>query len=101
MKQLGGKIDGSYVVAEDVNFSGMITGGATVTSGVLFELGGMVCGDLTVERGGQAIIRGTVNGTVRNLGGEVTVHGSVGAVRDLSSDCPTNIKAGAMIAGQI
>jgi len=84
-----------------VSFSGMITEGATVKPGVLFELGGMVCGDLTVERGGEAIIRGTVNGTVRNMGGQVAVFGSVGAILDLSSDCWTNVKAGAMIAGRI
>jgi cytoskeletal protein CcmA (bactofilin family) len=93
-------IEGLLSVEEDVSFSGLITGGAMVRSGVVLELHGMVLGDLTVERGGEAIIHGTVRGTVLNEGGWVSIFGTVDSVLDLSAESRTLIDAAALIRGR-
>jgi len=48
-----------------------------VVQGGTLTVVGMLYGDLAVEKGGQAIIRGIVNGNVVNLGGDLKVYGHV------------------------
>lgn len=51
--------------------------GARVKSGGSLLVSGMVNGDVTVELGGLADIRGSVNGAVINNGGTAEIHGAV------------------------
>ena len=100
MKDRNDKIEGPFLIDEDLAFQGMITGAATVRRGVMLELSGMIVGDLDIEAGARAIVRGSVQGTVRNHGGHVEIFGSVGAVVDLSSEAQTVVDAQALIGGQ-
>jgi len=49
MEIIRDKIEGNKTVQSDLRLNGMITGSVTVTSGAVFELGGMVVGDLVIE----------------------------------------------------
>jgi hypothetical protein len=89
MRDRNDKIEGPFLIDENLIFRGMIVGGATVRRGVMLELTGMITGDLDIEVGARAIVRGTVNGTVRNHGGYVEIFGSVGAVVDCSPEAQT------------
>lgn len=100
MQECRDKIEGPFSVEEDLLFGGMITVGATVRAGKLLDLVGMITGDLDVERGARAIIRGMVNGTVRNHGGYVEISGAVDEVVDLSPEAETIVKHGAQIKGR-
>ena len=61
----------------------MIKGDATVASESSLFLYGMVTGDLHVEQGATAIIKGTVSGSVTNRG-RVEIEGRiVGSLSDL------------------
>lgn len=66
----------------------------------MLELTGMITGDLDIEVGARAIVRGTVNGTVCNHGGHVEIFGSVGAVVDRSPEAQTIVDAEALIGGR-
>ena len=99
MRDRNDKIEGPFLVEENLLFRGMVTEGATVRSGVMLDLRGMITGDLDVDSGAQAIIHGTVNGTVRNHGGYVQIFGTVDAVVDLSPDAQTVVEPGALIKG--
>jgi cytoskeletal protein CcmA (bactofilin family) len=100
MRDRNDKIEGPFLIEENLLFRGMITVGATVRSGVMLDLRGTITGDLDVERGARAIINGTVNGTVRNHGGCVELFGTVDAVVDLSPEAQTVVKPGALIKGR-
>ena len=86
--------------------------GAHVRSGGSLDVSGMVTGDVTVERGGYAVIRGQVNGVVVNNGGRVEVHGMAnrvqanggettihGMVQSVSGPGSVRYKAGAIVGG--
>jgi cytoskeletal protein CcmA (bactofilin family) len=77
------KIAGPHRVSEDLLLQGMITGDATVASGVTLDLQGTVTGDLHVEPGARVMLRGTVSGSVVNHG-KVDVEGVIyGKLTDL------------------
>lgn len=97
MRQMHNKMEGPVSVEEDSFVHGIITAGATVRSGVTLHLQGMIIGDLTVERGGKAILHGIVTGTVHNDGGHISIFGVVEDVIDLSTESQTVIHAGALI----
>ena len=86
--------------------------GARVMSGGSFVLSGVSNGDLTVDRGGSAVVSGTVNGSVINNGGTVEIRGTVtrlqanggettvyGIVQAVSGSGTVRYKAGAIVAG--
>ncbi len=58
------KIEGNYVVVEDENFRGMVTGSVTVKGGVKFINHGMICNDVIIEENGFFYNHGMVNGNV-------------------------------------
>ncbi|MBB5278781.1 autotransporter passenger strand-loop-strand repeat protein [Rhizobium rosettiformans] len=91
------QIEGTLTLEQDLDFHGMINGNLTVPSGRILMMHGMINGDLVVDSGGRAHVAGTVNGTVINHGGEVTVEGTVYAVRDLDLTHPTLIAANAVV----
>jgi predicted acyltransferase (DUF342 family) len=100
MQDRNDKIEGPFVIEENLLFRGMITAGATVRAGAVLDLRGMITGNLDVERGARAIIHGTVDGTVRNHGGHVEIFGTVDEVVDLSPEAQTVVKTGALIKGR-
>jgi autotransporter passenger strand-loop-strand repeat protein len=86
--------------------------GARVKSGGSLDVSGMVSGDVTVERGGYAVIRGSVSGTVINNGGTVEIRGMAnrlqansgetkvcGMVQSVGGPGTVHYVAGAMIGG--
>jgi hypothetical protein len=86
--------------------------GARVKSGGSLDVSGMVTGDVTVERGGYAVIRGSVNGRVVNQGGTVEVRGMVnqlqadagettiyGMVQSVNGSGTVRYKTGAIVSG--
>ena len=75
----------------------MVTGGATLRSGVKLILHGTIAGDLTLEPGARAIIHGTVAGRICNEGGRAEIFGFVDAVEDLSPDAVTVIDTAAHV----
>jgi hypothetical protein len=95
LQQQNGKVDGPVSVDRDTDFHGMITVGALVKDNVTFLLHGMITGDLTVEKGGNAVI----HGTVWNYG-YVTIYGAVDAIQNCTPDCHTVIDPKAHIKGR-
>jgi hypothetical protein len=93
--------EGSIRLSEDtvVHAAGTIEHDLTVPANTRLDLHGGVGGDLIVEPGGIAVVRGTVLGTLYNEGGEVEVcpGGAVEAVSD-STDIKTRIAPGALVA---
>ena len=73
-----GKIVGDYVVSQDLNLHGRITGNVVVQDKTRFEVHGLVDKDLSIESGGEAAIYGTVTGNVYNQGGNLSVYGVIG-----------------------
>jgi hypothetical protein len=105
MRDRNDKIEGPFLIDENLIFRGIISGEGTVRRAVMLELTGMkltgmITGDLDIEVGARAIIRGTVNGTIRNHGGYVEIFGSVGAVVDYSPEAQTIVDAQALIGRQ-
>lgn len=83
---MGGTTKGDYRFTAQTNLRGIVTGTATVTTGIRLEVHGTCGGDLVIEEGGSAEIFGNVVGTVRvRPGGRVIVHGSIGALEDPES----------------
>lgn len=72
-----GKIEGDVSISKNFQLDGLITGSATVETGMHFQLQGVVNKDLIVSNGASAQINGTVNGNVINLGGVVRIQGVV------------------------
>jgi len=84
MRAVHEDVEGPFVVEEDLAIYGVITGGATLRSGVKLILHGTIAGDLIIEPRARAIIHGTVAGRVRNEGGHAEIFGLVEAIEDLS-----------------
>lgn len=62
----------------------MATGNVTVMRDCTLHLDGMICGDLVVSPGARAVVRGIVNGGIRNEG-DLELWGMVdGAINDIS-----------------
>lgn len=72
-----GKINGTLEVDNQLALHGMTTDNIVVLSGATLELNGMCGGDLIVEEGGIANVRGTVLGSVLNNGGVIEIYGVV------------------------
>jgi hypothetical protein len=93
--------EGSIRLSEDtvVHAAGTIEHDLTVPANTRLDLHGGVGGDLIVEPGGIAVVRGTVLGTLYNEGGEVEVcpGAAVEAVSD-PTDIKTRIAPGALVA---
>jgi len=101
MHEITNWIDGSVRLSEDtvVSRGGSIENDLTVPANVRIDLYGAVGGDLIVERGGIAVVHGTVLGTLYNEGGEVEIcrAAAVEAVMD-ARDAKTRIAPGALVA---
>jgi len=92
MNTENGKIEGNMDVAKDFQLNGVITGNASVKSGVFFRLNGVVSGSLTIEHGASADINGVVNGNVINEGGTINIAGVVrGAIHGEANISPNAI----------
>ena len=83
MREFHGKHEGDYVVNEDLDLRGTVTGDLTVMAEAELQLHGTVCGNLVVQKDGRAVVRGTVVGVVTNTGGDVEIFGTVGKVATL------------------
>jgi hypothetical protein len=80
-----GTIEGDLELSEHLELHGIINGDAIVCAGGRIDLHGMVCGDLTFETGSCGTIDGTVRGDLTNRGGVVVIRGVVdGELRELS-----------------
>lgn len=91
MRAVHDKIEGPFAIEEDLAIYGLVTGGATLRSGVKLILHGTIAGDLTIEPGARAILHGTVAGRVYNDGGRVELFGIADAVADRAPDAVTVI----------
>ena len=85
------------LVTSDGLISGTLAGDVVVFAGAVFELDGTVTGNLIVEFGGSAIVRGAVGGSIRNRGGHVHLLGAAGGVVDAAPGAVTVIEPGAVI----
>ena len=65
MQRLAGTVDG------------VVEGDATVAPGTRLCLNGMITGNLTIEADAACELRGTVIGSVINIGGELQVFGLI------------------------
>src|SRR3954470_22824463 len=71
-----------FYVTEHSAFNGRAKAGATVVRRVHLDLSGVVIGDLTIEEGASAEVRGRVIGDIINRG-VISIYGTVeGSVRD-------------------
>ena len=59
-----GAIDSDYTLDDDLTLLGTIASNATVPAGRALYLNGIVAGDLSVEQGGVAEVRGLVGGRI-------------------------------------
>lgn len=91
MRAVHAKIEGPFAIEDDQAIYGLVTGGATLCSGVKLVLHGTIAGDLIIEPGGRAIIHGTVAGRIYNDGGRVEVFGIADAVSNRSGAAVTII----------
>ncbi|PSC06546.1 hypothetical protein SLNSH_01660 [Alsobacter soli] len=87
------------LVDSDVELHGHIQGGLVVASGAYLKLCGTASCDLTVLAGGRAEIHGWVAGNVCNMGGNVTIFGSVDGVRNERPGAVTRLARGASVGG--
>ena len=94
MIDLDGHIEGPVTVTRDTALWGIVTGDVTVKADVRLQLHGKVRG---IERGGVALVHGSVGGAVINHGAHVVVSGKAGRVQDLG-DLPTQISRDAVVA---
>ena len=84
-----------------VHLGGTIEHDLTVLANTRLDLHGGVGGDLIVEPGGTAVVRGTVLGTLYNEGGEVEVcsGAAVEAVSD-ATGAKTRVSSRALVTQQ-
>jgi hypothetical protein len=68
-------------------------------SGTTFDCRGQVVGDVVVEYGGTAVVRGMVVGKILNAGGTVDLFGMVVAAVNDSENSRTIVHPGAAITG--
>jgi hypothetical protein len=66
MEEITGRSVGQLTITHDVVLRGTVDGDAWVTGGAALTLYGLVAGNLHVDEGGCAIVRGTVSGAVIN-----------------------------------
>lgn len=99
MDKRNDKIDGPYRIDQDLDFGGMITDQAIVSSGVEFILHGMVTGELIAEAGSRVSIHGMVNGTVHNRGGHIEIFGMIDDL--VESGGTVMIAPGAVVRGPL
>lgn len=91
---------------------GGIVQGFKVEAGDAVAFSGIANGDVDVAAGARLVSTGTINGTLRNRGGEVIVSGVVkrlehlggsavvsGTVREVTGDAPVDYRAGAVVGG--
>src|SRR6185295_20059221 len=97
MRDSSDKIEGPCVIDGDVKLHGMITGDATLASGVALLLHGMVTGNLIVQPGAIAVVHGMVSGKLINQGADVTIYGTVGGLIDADLHRATKIMPGAIV----
>lgn len=85
----GGIRDNVRVLGGDVRITGRVNGSLTVVAGqVLIEKTAVIGAGLLVT-GGQVVIDGTVNGTLKAKAGDVTVNGTINGISDIRSDTAT------------
>jgi len=80
MEPVRGHFDGPVLLTRDTIFYGTVVGDMTIAPGVHLELMGSVIGNLIVEDGATASVRGIVSEAVINRGGSVEVFGAVGSI---------------------
>lgn len=89
-------MEDSHRLGSDVELHGVIFGEIIVPSGIKLVLHGVARSDVVVEKGGCAIVRGTVAGCLINLGGSVEVFGTVGVIAD-APGTSTLVQTGALV----
>jgi hypothetical protein len=77
MRNENGIVKGDVIVEDVYELLGTINGSVLVKSNGLFKCFGMVNKDVKVQEGGQALIKGMVNGNVINENGEIMISGTV------------------------
>lgn len=82
MDEMTGHLDGPLTLECDLLMRGRVKGAVTVPAGSRLDLEGVIMGDLIVQEGGAAVVRGAVAGTLVNHGGDVEVLGVVNCVHD-------------------
>jgi hypothetical protein len=82
MKPIDGVHKGDLRRSGDLTLAGQVRWTAWVMSGTTFDCRGQVAGDVVVEYGGTAVVRGMVVGKILNAGGTVDLFGMVAAVND-------------------
>ena len=68
MRELHDRIPGPLTISDEVELHGTVTTEVTVVRGGRLIVYGMIAGDLIVEEGGFAEVRGLVTGSVVNRG---------------------------------
>ena len=94
----GANTDEPLRLQEDAELGGTYVGDMIVPFGVTLVLRGTARSDVIVEKGGRAIIHGTIFGCLINLGGDAEVFGAVGVIAD-APGVSTRIQKGAVILG--
>lgn len=98
MQELHGDFDGALRVTDALALRGTVHGPITVAAGGRFVLHGICTGALVVEAGGDAEIWGLVKGSVRNLGGALSLHvlveGDVETTAGVTWISPTSVVRG-------
>jgi hypothetical protein len=100
MNEIHGKVTTPLTVDGVLSLHGMASEGVRVVESGILNLHGMVAGNLVVEPGGGAEVHGMVTGDVVNRGGDVVIAGMVnGRVRD-ESDTETQLLPGSIVGGR-
>lgn len=77
MKVIKDKIEQNTAISEDTQLLGMIVGLTTVSKNVIFQIHGMIIGDLILNEGATVYINGIVDGNIANNGGHLEIFGIV------------------------
>jgi hypothetical protein len=88
--------DSPYRLDSDADLQGLIFREVVVPFGITLVLHGTARADVIVEKGGRAIIHGTIAGCLINLGGDVEIFGTVGILAD-APGIRTLVREGAVI----
>jgi cytoskeletal protein CcmA (bactofilin family) len=92
-------LDETLRLEADAELTGTVAGEIIVPLGVTLVLHGVARSDVIVEKGGRAIIHGTIVGCLINLGGDAEIFGTVDVIAD-APGVSTRIHAGAVISGR-
>jgi len=79
--------DGPCRLEADIELQGLIFREVVVPYGITLILHGIARADVIVEKGGRAIIHGTISGCLINLGGDVEIFGTVGVLVEAPGIC--------------